>query len=68
MQIISPDKVFRGKDAWKKSLSEIRKISQSPLILGRSLTTRSLRLIISNDLSQLNLNVYNSELEFDFCE
>ena len=68
MQIISPDKVFRGKNAWKKSLPEIVKISKSPLILGRSFITRSLRSVISNDLRQLNLKVYNCELEYDCCE
>ncbi len=68
MHIISPDKVIRGKDAWKKSLPEIVNITKSPLILGRSLITRSIRSKISNDLSQLNLKVYNSELEFDCCE
>jgi len=68
MQIISPDKVIRGKNAWNKSLPEIVKISKSPLLLGRSTITRSLRSKISNDLSRLNLKVYNSELEFDCCE
>ena len=68
MQIISPDKVFRGKNAWKISLPEIIKITKSPLVLGRSLETRSLRSIISNDLNQLNLKVYNAELEFDCCD
>ena len=68
MQIISPDIVIRGKNAWKKSLPEIVKISKSPLLLGRSLETRSLRSSILNDLSRLNLKVSNSELEFDCCE
>ena len=68
MQIISPDKVIRGKDAWKKSLPEIGNISKFPMLLGRSSKTRSLRSIISKDLSQLNLKVYNCELEFDCCE
>ena len=68
MQIISPDKVIRGKNAWKKSLSEIVKISKSPLLLGRSFKTRSLRSFIYNDLNKLNLKVYNCELEFDCCE
>ena len=62
MQIISPDKVFRGKNAWKKSLPEIVKITKSPLLLGRSPITRSLRSIISYDLSQFKLKVYDSEL------
>ena len=68
MQIISPDKVIRGKDAWKKSLPEIVNISKFPMLLGRSSKTRSLRSIISKDLSQLNLKVHNCELEFDCCE
>ena len=68
MQLISPEKVIRGKNAWEKSLPEIVKISKSPLLLGRSFITRSLRSKISNDLIELNLKVYNSELEFDCCE
>ena len=68
MQIISPNKVIRGKNAWKKSLPEILKLTKSPLLLGRSFITRSLRSRIYNDLIQLNLNVFNAELEFDCCE
>ena len=68
MQLISPDKVIRGKNAWKRSLPEIVKIVNSPLILGRSKSTRSLRSVISNDLDQLNKRVYNGELKFDCCE
>ena len=68
MQIISPDKVIRGSNAWQRSLPEIVKISKSPLLLGRSLSTRPLRSLISKDLRELNLKVYNSELEFDCCE
>jgi len=68
MQIISPDKVIRGKNAWKYSLSEVVKLTKAPLLLGRSPITRSLRSIIYNDLNKLNLKVYNSELEFDCCE
>ena len=68
MQIISPYKVIRGSNAWQRSLPEIVKISKSPLLLGRSLSTRPLRSLISKDLRELNLKVYNSELEFDCCE
>ena len=68
MQIISPDKVIRGKNAWKKSLPEIVKICKFPLLLGKSYITKSIRSLMSKDLSQLNLKVYNSELEFDCCE
>ncbi len=68
MQIISPYKVFRGSNAWQRSLPEIVKISKSPLLLGRSLSTRPLRSLISKDLREFNLKAYNSELEFDCCE
>ena len=68
MQIISPYKVIRGSNAWQRSLPEIVKISKSPLLLGRSLSTRPLRSLISKDLREFNLKVYNSELEFDCCE
>ncbi len=68
MQIISPYKVIRGSKAWQRSLPEIVKISKSPLLLGRSLSTRPLRTLISKDLREFNLKVYNSELEFDCCE
>ncbi len=68
MQLISPNKVIRGKNAWQISLPEIKKISKSPLILGRSPETRCLRLKILKDLNQLNLNVFHAELEFDCCE
>ncbi len=68
MQIISPYKVIRGSNAWQRSLPEIVKISKSPLLLGRSLSTRPLRSLIAKDLREFNLKVYNSELEFDCCE
>ena len=68
MQIISPNKVIRGKHAWEKALPEILKYCKSPLLLGRSSKTRALRSSIHKDLRNLNLNVYSAELEFDCCE
>ncbi len=68
MQLISPDIVIRGRNAWRKAIPEIQKITKSPLILGRSPKTRPLRSIISDDLNKCNLNVVNAELEFDCCE
>ena len=53
MQIISPDKVVRGTNAWQRSLPEIIKISKSPLLLGRSLSTRPFKF---NSLKSLNIN------------
>ena len=68
MQKIAPEKVIRGKNAWRRSVPEILKITKSPLLLGRSSKTRFLRSIIAKDLNQLDLKVSNSELEFDCCE
>ena len=68
MQLISPTKVIRGKDAWKNSISEIKKITYSPLLLGRSKQTEYLRSIISTDLKDNKLNLFQSELEYDCCE
>ena len=65
MQLISPEKIFRGKDAWIKAIPEIKKIAKRPLILGRSLSTNSLRQHIHKDLANHNLEVYRAHLEFD---
>ena len=43
MQRISPEIVFRGKDAWIKALPQIKSLTNSPLILGRSPNTIELR-------------------------
>ena len=68
MYLISPKKVIKGKNAWQNSISEIVKLTKSPLLLGRSINTRNLRLKILNDLNEVNLDVYHTELEFDCCE
>ena len=67
MQLISPEKIFRGKDAWLKAIPEIKKLCKRPLILGRSLSTNNLRQNIYKDLVENNLDVYTSNLEFDCC-
>ncbi len=67
MQLISPEKVFRGKGAWLKSIPEIKRISKRPLLLGRSFSTNNLRNQIYNDLKNQNFNVFISNLEFDCC-
>ena len=67
MQLISPEKIFRGKDAWLKAIPEIKKFCKRPLILGRSLSTNNLRQNIYKDLVENNLDVYTSNLEFDCC-
>jgi len=67
MQSISPETIFRGNYAWKKSLPHITKLTKSPLILGRGIHTNNLRNKIFNDLKSNNLNVNSANLQFDCC-
>ena len=67
MQSISPEIIFRGNDAWEKALPQIIKLTQSPLILGRSINTSSLRNKLFRDLKDRNLNVNSANLQFDCC-
>ena len=53
MQSISPETIFRGNYAWKKSLPEISKLTKRPLILGRGVNTNNLRNKIFIDLKNL---------------
>ena len=53
MQSISPEIIFRGNDAWEKALPQISKLTQRPLILGRSFNTHNLRNKIFKDLKNL---------------
>ena len=67
MQLISPEKIFRGNGAWLKAIKEIKKISKRPLILGKSLSTNNHRRRIYKDLEEHNFDVHVSNLEFDCC-
>ena len=67
MQLISPEKIFRGNGAWLKAIKEIKKISKRPLILGRSLSTNNHRRRIYKDLEEHNFDVHVSNLKFDCC-
>jgi glycerol dehydrogenase-like iron-containing ADH family enzyme len=67
MQSISPETIFRGHRAWEKSIPQITKITNKPLILGRSIYTNNLRNKIFNDLKNQNLDVNSAELQFDCC-
>ena len=67
MQSISPEIIFRGNNAWQKSLPQITKLTKSPLILGRGIPTNKLRNGIFNDLKNQNLKVTSANLEFDCC-
>ena len=67
MQLISPEKIFRGNGAWLRALPEIQKIAKSPLLLGRSLSTKNIRDRIYKDLQEYSFNVKSSNLQFDCC-
>ena len=67
MQLISPEKIFRGKKAWSTSIPEIKKITKRPLILGRSESTKYLRNKLFKDLQESGLNSHNEILRFDCC-
>ena len=68
MQSISPEVVFRGKNAWLEALPQICKLTQRPLILGRSKSTKNLRIKIYEDLKERNLDVSSENLQFDCCQ
>ena len=67
MQSISPEKIFRGKGAWVKALPEIKKLTNRPLLLGRSSNTSNLRNKIYKDLQEFNVSIFLANLEFDCC-
>ena len=67
MQSISPETIFRGNNAWEKSLPQIIKLTKYPLILGRSIHTNSLRNKIIFDLKNHKLDVNSANLQFDCC-
>ena len=67
MQIISPERIFRGNHAWLKALPEIKNFSKSPLLLGRGLATQNIRQQIYKDLHDEGFEVQLSNLQFDCC-
>ncbi len=67
MQLISPEKIFRGNGAWLKALPEIKKISKRPLLLGRSESTNIIRHQIYKDLLKEDLKIHVAKLKYDCC-
>ena len=57
MQLISPEKVFRGNGAWLNSIAEIKKISKRPMILGRTVSTEDIRYKIYKDLESNGFDI-----------
>ena len=67
MYSISPSKVFRGRRAWQQGLNEIKKITNKPLFLGRSLATFNIRSKLVEDLKRNSLDPYQMNIQFDCC-
>ena len=67
MQLISPEKIFRGNGAWLKALPHIKELSKRPFLLGRSISTNNLRQQVHKDLHAENLSIFSSNLQFDCC-
>ena len=67
MLSISPETIFRGNNAWEKSIPQITHLTKSPLILGRSFHTDNLRNKIFKDLKNQKLDANSVNLKFDCC-
>ncbi len=65
---ISPSKVVRGEDAWKKSINLITKLCRRPLIIGRSSFTKKIRSSFKKDLLLEGIQSISLELDHDCCE
>ena len=68
MHLVSPKRVFKGYKAWEKALPEISKLTKSPMLVGRSTSTKLLREKLLQDLKFYNSKVINETLHFDCCE
>ena len=67
-QSISPERVLRGDGVWEEGKKIIRLMSQRPLLLGRSYSTKSIRERLFQELSEINLAPVFCEMDNDCCE
>ncbi len=65
---ISPKRVIRGELAWEEGQKYIPEISKSPLIIGRSSATKSIRDSLKSDLLNIGLTPTTFELNYDCCD
>lgn len=65
---ISPSKVIRGEGAWAKSIESINSLCKKPLIIGRSASTKELRISFEKDLLFKGIQVISFDLDNDCCE
>ena len=65
---IAPAAVLRGQGAWAEALDRIPLLTSSPLLLGRSSSTASLREQLRVDLIAAGCQPRPAQLRFDCCE
>ena len=65
---ISPLKVIRGDKAWSNSIETVIKLCKKPLIIGRSSSTKGIRISLKNDLLLQNIEAISFDLKHDCCE
>ena len=65
---ISPLKIVRGEGAWKRSIEDITKLCNRPLIVGRSNSTKAIRTSFKKDLHLNGIQAISFDLEHDCCE
>ena len=65
---ISPSMVVRGNGAWNKSLDIVTKLCKRPLIIGRSNSTKKIRISLKKDLILKDIEPFFLELHHDCCE
>ena len=67
MHLISPSKVIRGEKSCSSAITFIEKLTQTPLLIGRSRATKNIRSNLFNDLKRRNFNIFQAELKYDCC-
>ncbi len=65
---ISPSKVIRGEGAWAKSIESTTHLCKIPLIIGRSSSTKEIRISFEKDLLFKGIQPISFDLNHDCCE
>ncbi len=68
VQRIAPSNVVKGERAWQKGIKLIPEITQRPLIIGRSNSTKKIRNSFEKDLISLGVHTSSIELSHDCCD
>ena len=65
---IAPSLVLRGQQVWPRAFTEIARLGQRPLLLGRSESTLPFRLELLARLQGVGLTPRSGELRHDCCQ